>query len=296
MEHPSAEQWRKSAQVFFAHGPKNIHLGHSLSLLSSSEIAPLAMERSVGQRWQFFGRGPILVPYCCLGPPSLLYWGYAPFRAWRLPMKSFSQWLQNNSLSLAFFTLFALSLAGQSISGLYDQNAKRTAHHKGQLTYTEYLGTGSFLDAIFTNLQGAVLQLGCLILFGGILHQKGASHSRKPEGDSKAKKREGEQEPWVYRNSLSLVFAALFALSFLAHIFFGNWSYNETRALTESPPVSVWAYLATGQFWFKAVQTWQAEFVAIFFFLVFSIFLRQQGSAESKPVESSKEETGETNK
>jgi hypothetical protein len=44
------------------------------------------------------------------------------------------------------------------------------------------------------------------------------------------------------------------------------------------------------------LQTWQAEYLAIAVFVVLSIFLRQQDSAESKPVESRDQTTGEANK
>jgi hypothetical protein len=76
----------------------------------------------------------------------------------------------------------------------------------------------------------------------------------------------------------------------------GALSANETRALTASPPVTVGVYVGSGTFWYKTVSTWQAEFVAIGAFVVLSIFLRQEGSAESKPVGSRDEQTGETNK
>lgn len=62
------------------------------------------------------------------------------------------------------------------------------------------------------------------------------------------------------------------------------------------PLVSVWAFARSATFWFRTLQTWEAEFGVIAVFVVLSIFLQQEGSAESKPVESSDGETGETNK
>jgi hypothetical protein len=62
------------------------------------------------------------------------------------------------------------------------------------------------------------------------------------------------------------------------------------------PIIPIATYITRTNFWFKTVQTWQAEFFGIGVFLVPSIFLRQEGSAESKPVNSSDTETGETNK
>jgi hypothetical protein len=82
-------------------------------------------------------------------------------------------WLRDNALSILFLCLFLVSLAGQSISGFYGYNGKLAAHHLPSLTYAQYSRTGDFLNGIFCNWQAAVLQLGCLIFFGGILRQKG---------------------------------------------------------------------------------------------------------------------------
>ncbi len=210
-------------------------------------------------------------------------------------MRKAIQWVRDNSLSLVFFVLFLGSLGGQSVSGFHTYLDRLKAHGRPPISHTAYFGTGDFLDAIFANWQAAILQLGCLIVFAEVFRQKGASHSRKNAGRAK-KRREDEALPWIYRNSLSLAFALIFLLSLLGHIIFGTWSYNEARAMTGQAAVSTGAYLLTAKCWFTMTQTWQAEFVGIGAFLVLSIFLRQEGSAESKPVRSSDRETGETNK
>jgi hypothetical protein len=48
--------------------------------------------------------------------------------------------------------------------------------------------------------------------------------------------------------------------------------------------ISVWRYVTTSQFWFESMQNWQSEFIAVAAIVGLSIFLRQRGSAESKPV------------
>lgn len=207
------------------------------------------------------------------------------------------EWIRNNSLSLVFFVLFIISLAGQSISGLYAYNQLAATYNKPDINYFQYLKTGTFLDGVFVNWQAALLQLGSLILMGAVLHQKGAAHSRKPENDSKEKRSEQSRGwPWIYRNSLSLAMGAIFAISFIGHIIFGTSAQNESLSLIDQPPVSVRDYIFSGSFWFKTLQAWEAEFIAIFIFLILSIFLRQQGSAESKPLTASDQETGEANK
>lgn len=206
------------------------------------------------------------------------------------------QWLKDNSLSVIFFSLFLITLAAESFSGLLSYNALLTAHGLPPLSYFQYLHTGTFLDGIFENWQAAVLQLACLVIFSATFHQKGASHSRKPEGSSLPKEQDGANRPWVYRNSLFLAFAFLFAVSFIAHSVFGDMAYNEARAIFGGKPIPVAEYVLTSDFWVTNTQTWEAEFAVIGLFIVFSIFLRQQGSPESKPVNETNEATGETNK
>jgi hypothetical protein len=42
--------------------------------------------------------------------------------------------------------------------------------------------------------------------------------------------------------------------------------------------------MTTNQFWFESFQNWQSEFFSIGTLVVLSIYLRQKGSAQSKPV------------
>ena len=56
--------------------------------------------------------------------------------------------------------------------------------------------------------------------------------------------------------------------------------------------VSPLEYLTTARFWFESFQNWQSEFLAVFAIVVLSIFLRQRGSAESKPVAAPHRATG----
>jgi hypothetical protein len=57
-------------------------------------------------------------------------------------------------------------------------------------------------------------------------------------------------------------------------------------------PTSAWGYLGTSQLWFESLQNWQSEFLAIGMMVLLSIWLRQRGSPESKPVEYPHYETG----
>ncbi len=43
-------------------------------------------------------------------------------------------------------------------------------------------------------------------------------------------------------------------------------------------------YLASPDFWNRTLQNWQSEFLAVGSMIAFTIYLRQRGSPQSKPV------------
>jgi hypothetical protein len=97
----------------------------------------------------------------------------------------------------------------------------------------------------------------------------------------------------VYEHSLSLTFLLLFLVSISWHAVPGASEYNEEQGTHSESPVSVLQYAGTSRFWFESFQNWQSEFLAIALVVLLSIFLRQRGSPESKPVDSPHSETGE---
>ena len=50
-------------------------------------------------------------------------------------------------------------------------------------------------------------------------------------------------------------------------------------------------YVTTSDFWNRTLQNWQSEFLAVGTMVVFTIYLRQRGSPESKPVGAPHDET-----
>ena len=227
-------------------------------------------------------------------------------------MKSMLEWLKENSLSLTMFCLFVAFLYGDSATGWHSFNQQQASQSLPQLGYWQYLGTGAFIDGLFVNWQAAALQLTSLIVFSEFMSQRGASHSRKPEeerrqGGSPDEKsadcpsarsrrraeRAGWQSSWLYRNSLSLVFILLFCGAFAVHIVFGTNSYNERRALRHQPPVSTLEYFTSSKMWTETFQTWEAEFFMLWFFLIASIYLRQEYSSESKALGAGIKDTGD---
>ena len=203
-----------------------------------------------------------------------------------------------NSLTIVLSVLFIVCISAQSVAGWRLQNEILVAHGQASVSYWANLSTGAFLEGLATNWQAAFLQLASLILLSGFLYQRGAPHSRDPlKAKSRAKSaRNARRFTWVYRNSFFLAFLLLFALSLTLHIVFGAKAYNEERAFMDQPSISIPTFVLSAKFWSSTLQTWQAEYLAIALFVVLSPFLRQQGSAESKPIESKNETTGGANK
>jgi hypothetical protein len=97
----------------------------------------------------------------------------------------------------------------------------------------------------------------------------------------------------AYEHSLSIALLALFAVSFALHVWTGAAEYSAEQAAHGSPTVGALGYLSTPQLWFQSFQNWQSEFMSIAALTVLSIFLRERGSSQSKPVDAPHSETGE---
>jgi hypothetical protein len=72
----------------------------------------------------------------------------------------------------------------------------------------------------------------------------------------------------------------------------GWTAYNNEQADHGEPRVSWAGYVGSSDFWESTLQNWQSEFLAVGSMAVLSIYLRQRGSPESKPVGAPHEATG----
>ena len=218
------------------------------------------------------------------------------------------RFFRDNALSLVLFWLFFVTfMVGQSLVGLREYNQEQEDHGGDPVSYGEYFRTGHFLEATAENWESEFLQMFAYVVLTIFLVQKGSSESRKPDEENPQdrdprKSRNKPDAPWpvrrggwvlkLYENSLSLAFLLLFLVSFWLHALGGHWEYNEEQLQHGQTTVSVMGYLGTSRFWFESLQNWQSEFLAIWAMVVLSIWLRQRGSPESKPVDSPHSQTG----
>ena len=216
--------------------------------------------------------------------------------------------VRDNSLSLVAFGLFFFTfLFGQSIAGFRVYNGEQIEHGEPTVSYLGYLLTPHFGEATFENWESEFLQMGLYVLLTVWLVQRGSAESKDPDSvepvdEDPTAHRDDPNAPRpvrlggialaLYRNSLSIAFIVLFLLSLWLHALTGAHAFSADEVAHGGQPVTTLTYLTTSQFWFESLQNWQSEFLAVAAIVVLSIFLRQQGSPESKPVHAPHAETG----
>lgn len=218
-------------------------------------------------------------------------------------MKKF---IYHNSLSIVFLLLFGATIIGQTICGLREYNNELSEKSGRQVNISGYLASGHFIEATFENWESEFLQMGLFVWLTIFLRQKGSSESKSCEGKEEvdripSARRKGAPWPvrkgglWlaVYKHSLTISLFLLFIISFCLH-FYGSLKDQNLHNLIEHKPLEVWTdYIVGDRFWFESLQNWQSEFLSVFAIVALSIYLRQQGSSQSKPVDAPHDETGE---
>lgn len=213
--------------------------------------------------------------------------------------------IYNNGLIIAFLLLAVLAVGGQTVTGWNQYNEFLTEHNKEQASLFAYLGTGHFLQATFENWESEFFQMALFVWFTVFLRQKGSSESKqltgKEEVDRQPKKHPDAPWPvrkggWIlklYKHSLSLSLMMLFFISFVLHWYGSNKDFNEIQISEGKATETMISYLSNSRLWFESFQNWQSEFLSVFAIIFLSIYLREIGSPQSKPVDAPHFETGE---
>jgi hypothetical protein len=214
--------------------------------------------------------------------------------------------LRENGLSIALASLFLLFWLGQSLVGHRGHNSEQRDHMQPEVSYVSYLRSAHFWEATAENWESEFFQMFGYVILTAMLYQKGSSESKKlgetEPVDRDPRRHKRKDAPWpvrkggpilkLYENSLSLALLLFFLVSITMHAVAGTGVYNNEQAAHGQPEhLSVLQYAGTSRFWFESLQNWQSEFLAIGAMVVLSIFLRQRGSPESKPVDAPHHET-----
>jgi glycerol uptake facilitator-like aquaporin len=220
----------------------------------------------------------------------------------------FGRFVYDNGLALVAFAMFVVAFGGQVVTGHATYNESQRAHHEPTIGLAAYLSTGAFVEATAENWESEFLQMGVFVVLTTRLYQRGSSESKSIEEpdavDQRPEEARGDRSaPWpvrrggvwlaLYRHSLSIALFALFALAFAGHALGGAAAYNAEQRQHGGAVVSTLGYLATSQFWYESFQNWQSEFLSVAALVLLTIWLREEGSPQSKPVAAPAGDTGE---
>ena len=216
--------------------------------------------------------------------------------------------LRHHGLSIVLVFMFIGTMLGQTFTGLREHNETQREHGQPQSTLSEYLKSGHFWEATAENWESEFLQMAMFVFLTAKLYQKGSAESKDPDGEDAVDNdprlsahdprapgpvRRGGAALWLYSHSLSLTFLVLFLASFFIHAVGGAVEYNQDQQAHGEAPATVVQYMGTSRFWFESMQNWQSEFLSLAAMVVLTIFLREKGSPESKPVATPHWESGE---
>lgn len=212
------------------------------------------------------------------------------------------RWLKDNALSLAFLVMFVLALAGQAVAGTLEFNDRQVAGGGEPVSVLHFVASSDFAVDVAENWQSEYLQFFLFIMLTVWLVQRGSPESKQPGeegGESDERQRVGPHATaaspawarhargprlWLFSNSLGLAMGAVFLLSWLAQSVAGQAAHNAERLQDLRDPVTWGSYVTSAEFWNRSLQNWQSELLAVLSMVVLSIYLRQRGSPESKPV------------
>lgn len=223
--------------------------------------------------------------------------------------KQNTSFFYRNGLSLLLILMMLVFWFGQFITGYKEHNKDLQEYHQPEISAIQYIRSGHFISATFENWESEFLQMAIYILLTVSLRQKGSSESKKLAGEEGAADEEVDKEPkpspsapwpvrkgglWLklYSNSLSIAFLLLFLISFWLHFAGSLKEYNEEQKMKGKPPTTGIEYIQDSHFWFESFQNWQSEFLAVASIVLLSVWLRQKGSPESKPVDAPHDQTG----
>ena len=220
-------------------------------------------------------------------------------------MRSF---FRNNGLSVVLTLIFIGTMLGQTFTGFYEHNQTQRDHGQPEVGMAEYLKSGHFWEATAENWESEFLQMAMFVLLTAWLFQRGSAESKDPDGEEAVDNdprlsrhdpnapwpvRKGGAALWLYSHSLSIAFLLMFFVSFAIHAAKGAEEYSDDQREHGQPPVTVMQYMGSSRFWFESLQNWQSEFLSLLAMVVLSIYLREKGSPESKPVAAPHSEHGE---
>ena len=113
---------------------------------------------------------------------------YGPMRPLALNKRklpdAMPQWLHDNSLSIAFVVLFAVTFALHALSGAAAYNVQRGYDHLPRLSLMAFVGSAKFWFTTLQTWEAEYMAIALYILLSIFLRQKGSPESKPPEASN----------------------------------------------------------------------------------------------------------------
>ena len=219
------------------------------------------------------------------------------------------RFIRDHSLSLFFLVIFLAALVGQAIAGHILHNEEAMAHKEETISLWRYIVSSDFGNAVMENWQSEYLQFMLFMLATVWLVERGSPESKPPgekglESDQKQRiggHADRESPDWAkprgiktfaYSNSLLIVMSIIFFGAWFAQSVTGWTTYNAQQVDHHQETVTWLGYIGSADFWEATLENWQSEFLAVGSFVALTVFLRQRGSTQSKPVGAPHNSTG----
>jgi hypothetical protein len=209
--------------------------------------------------------------------------------------------LKNYSLSLVFGLILLGALTGQAFTGMAKYNEQALDLGLAQIGIGAYVTSSDFAVDVAENWQSEYLQFFLYIVLTVWLVQRGSPESKQldevgrgtdkdqlvgeyAEPDSPAWAKAAGWRRALFSRSLGLMMGLIFLVSWTAQLIAGRSAFNAQQLMDIQAPLGWGEYLRAPDFWNRTLQNWQSEFLAVGSMVAFSIYLRERGSPESKPV------------
>jgi hypothetical protein len=210
-------------------------------------------------------------------------------------------YVRDNSLTLFFLALFLVALVAQLFVGHSAFNHEQIAHQDPTMSLGRYATSSAYWVDVMENWQSEYLQFALFIIAAVWFVQRGSTESKpiekrgaESDEDQKLGRHVANNSPkwakaggWrtaVYSNSLLMLMTAIWLMSWFAQLVTGRIDYNAEQFDHHEASLDLLQYAGSSDYWNRTLQNWQSEFLAIASITVFSIWLRQRGSPQSKPV------------
>ena len=218
------------------------------------------------------------------------------------------RFLRNNGLSLFFLVLFLVVLVAQAIAGHALYNDEEIAHAKllheqpETLSFWRYVTSSSFGQAVMENWQSEYLQFVDLRDGERVARAEGLDgvQEGRPGGrgvrrgaEDRRRTRRTSSPKWAKAQGPAAVAVLQLAAAGdgldLARLLVRPVGDGLERLQRRADPArggdrELARLRRHADFWEATLQNWQSEFLAVGSMVIFSVYLRQRGSSQSKPV------------